>query len=207
VPVKVRDFAILLNLVLIPFHLVKTPLSYQVAIMPHSIPAQESSTPGQDPNIAGTETENGKGQTTDAVAGDPETNNGTSQEDDAFDDMDMVDVGAEGDDGPEMKTEAKPEVKLEDLFADIGSDDDFPSTKIDGEDIKVSSSPEDPPSPLYVSLSTLCSFIDCFKAYWAFSPSFRSRSNAIILPAIVSVALPVSMAKSLSNPYHRLWSP
>lgn len=43
--------------------------------------------------------------------------------------------------------EGKPEVKLEDLFADVESDDEFPSSS--AQDIKVSSSPEAPASPMY----------------------------------------------------------
>jgi DNA primase small subunit len=45
-----------------------------------------------------------------------------------------------------IKTEVKAEVKLEDLFADVESDEEFPSSNIDA---KVSSSPEAPASPLY----------------------------------------------------------
>jgi DNA primase small subunit len=43
--------------------------------------------------------------------------------------------------------EEKKEVKLEDLFADVDSDDEFPSTRPDDDD-KEFSSPEMPSSPV-----------------------------------------------------------
>lgn len=47
---------------------------------------------------------------------------------------------------PSVKEEIKPEVKLEDLFADVESDEEFPSSA--GQDIKTMSSPQAPASPM-----------------------------------------------------------
>lgn len=51
----------------------------------------------------------------------------------------------------EVKLEVKPEVKLEELFADVESDEEFPSST--NKDIKASSSPEAPSSPVLVIMS------------------------------------------------------
>jgi len=61
----------------------------------------------------------------------------------ADNDITMADVGVEGDEIPQIKDEVKSEFKLESLFADIDSDDEFPSSAV--EDTKVApSSPEEP---------------------------------------------------------------
>ncbi|EDN95430.1 hypothetical protein SS1G_11308 [Sclerotinia sclerotiorum 1980 UF-70] len=60
------------------------------------------------------------------------------------DDITMADAGVQGEAIPTPAT--KPEVKLEDLFADVESDDEFPSTN--AKDKKASSSPEAPASPV-----------------------------------------------------------
>jgi DNA primase small subunit len=52
-----------------------------------------------------------------------------------------------GDSAPVAAVE-KQEVKLEDLFADVESDEEFPSSN--AQDIKMSSSPEAPASPMSV---------------------------------------------------------
>ncbi len=44
---------------------------------------------------------------------------------------------------------SKKEVKLDELFADVDSDDEFPSAR--GQDDAASSSPEAPSSPVYVA--------------------------------------------------------
>jgi DNA primase small subunit len=46
--------------------------------------------------------------------------------------------------------EAKKEVKLDDLFADVDSDDEFPSSSRPAEAPKPSSPPPAPSSPMYV---------------------------------------------------------
>lgn len=49
--------------------------------------------------------------------------------------------------------DGKKDVKLEDLFADVDSDDEFPSSKPDG--VKPSSPPVAPSSPVYAPPSLL----------------------------------------------------
>ena len=73
--------------------------------------------------------------------------NGTSQEDD---EMVSEDVAAEGEQVPEIpvKSEVNSEVKLEDLFADVESDEEFPDSN---HDIKASSPVEAPSSPVYAT--------------------------------------------------------
>jgi DNA primase small subunit len=63
--------------------------------------------------------------------------NGESQS--AVSDITMADTEAP------TAPEVKKEVNLDDLFADVESDDEFPSSR--GQDTPVSSSPEAPPSP------------------------------------------------------------
>ena len=81
--------------------------------------------------------------------------NGTNQEDE---EMISEDVAAEGDQVPEVpvKVEAKSDVKLEDLFADVESDEEFPSSNY--HDMKASSPVEAPSSPVY-ELSILGYFV------------------------------------------------
>jgi DNA primase small subunit len=116
--------------------------------MPHSISPEDPSTPDQDTMVANAETDKVETQTTDdTVVADG--SNGITQEDDAEDqDMTMADADDQEEQMPEaaIKTEIKTEVKLEDLFADMESDDEFPSSN--GQDVKVSSSPEAPASPV-----------------------------------------------------------
>lgn len=122
--------------------------------MPHSISLEDSATPDHDAVLAETETDKGETQSTEVtVTGDLETSNGVSQESDTVDqDMTMADVGVEGDKIPDIKAEIKSEVKLEDLFADMDSDEEFPSSTGNGDgmsqDLKASSSPEVPSSPV-----------------------------------------------------------
>lgn len=65
---------------------------------------------------------------------------------DADQEMTMVEAGVQ--EGPSQHV--KEEVKLEDLFADIDSDEEFPSSNV--EDVKVASSLEAPSSPVYVHM-------------------------------------------------------
>jgi DNA primase small subunit len=117
--------------------------------MPHSISPDESKIPDQDAMLE-TETDNGDTQTSDGtMIADSEAQNIESQTSDAVDqDMAMADVGVQGAQVPEVtvKIEIQSEVKLEDLFADVDSDDEFPSST--GRNIKTSSSPEAPSSPV-----------------------------------------------------------
>jgi DNA primase small subunit len=57
----------------------------------------------------------------------------------------MTDAGAAGE-KTLVKVETTAEVKLEDLFADMDSDEEFPSSS--GQDVKISSSPAAPASPV-----------------------------------------------------------
>jgi len=112
--------------------------------MPHSVSPEDTSTPNG--MLAEAEPDNEDTQASeDTLAAD--TNTADSQMSNAADqDMTMVDVGIEGEDIPQIKTEIKTEVKLEDLFADIKSDDEFSSSN--GPNVKLSSSPEAPSSPV-----------------------------------------------------------
>lgn len=116
--------------------------------MPHSVSPEDTTT--QDTFIADAETNNDETQTTeDTVMADAAANHGDSQLSEAMDqDMTMVDAGVEGEVVPEVtvKAEEMSEVKLEDLFADMESDEEFPSSNT--RDTKVSSSPEAPSSPV-----------------------------------------------------------
>ncbi len=68
-------------------------------------------------------------------------------------DMTMAEAGVGGEgaieDSSAAEAPVKQEVKLEDLFADVESDEEFPSST--GQDIKTSSSPEAPASPMLVN--------------------------------------------------------
>lgn len=82
-----------------------------------------------------------------------QTIEGISQADDGADqDMSMADVGAVGDDASntvaEPKSEIKLDVKLEDLFADMDSDDEFSSSNSKSQELKSTDSQEAPPSPM-----------------------------------------------------------
>ncbi len=78
------------------------------------------------------------------------------EEEDQDHDMAMIETSDESDPavGNSAITEAsvKPEVKLEDLFADVESDEEFPSSN--APDIKMSTSPEAPVSPMLVVKGT-----------------------------------------------------
>ena len=121
--------------------------------MPHSISGEDSESPAQDPNLEERKPNNVETQGTegtlvaDSVGPIGESQNSEDQ------DMTMVDAAPE-----EEKTSVKTEevisaVKLEDMFADMDSDEEFPSST--GLDVKVSSSPEAPASPVYVSMLVL----------------------------------------------------
>jgi DNA primase small subunit len=114
--------------------------------MPHSVSPEGTSTPEIDTIIEDAETDTGDTQTTGTLTADAVTNNGDTQLSEVMDeDLTMAEAGVEGDEIL-VKVEEKPEVKLEDLFADMESDEEFPSSNI--KDIKVPSSPEAPSSPV-----------------------------------------------------------
>ena len=68
--------------------------------------------------------------------------------DDAEQDMTMADVEIAGDKVASTNAEIKSEVKLEDLFADMDSDDEFSSSNVKTQDIKSPGSQEAPSSPV-----------------------------------------------------------
>jgi len=113
--------------------------------MPHSISPEESASPDADAIIGEPKPENIELQESDGtVAAD---SMGPIEQSQASDDQDMTmsDAGAVEEKMP-IKVEATAEVKLEDLFADMDSDEEFPSST--GQDVKTSNSPEAPASPL-----------------------------------------------------------
>jgi DNA primase small subunit len=117
--------------------------------MPHSLSPDNSGTSSEDAMATDLEAVKGEVQAADeAELNDTQTLNNDSQESDAVDqDMTMVEVGQDVEiPEPVVKEEIKSEVKLEDLFADVESDEEFPSST--GLDIKVSSSPQAPASPM-----------------------------------------------------------
>jgi len=114
--------------------------------MPHSVTAEDTPTMDTDTIITETEAYKTETQTSEnTLKGDSQVSN------DADKDMTMADVGVEGDDVTVVKLEIKPELKLEDLFADMDSDDEFPSSTV-LQNVKGESSPEAPSSPVYMSL-------------------------------------------------------
>ena len=121
--------------------------------MPHSISGEDPESPAQDPTLEEPKPNNVETQGTegtlvaDSVGPIGESQNSEDQ------DMTMADAAPE-----EEKTSVKTEevisaVKLEDMFADMDSDEEFPSST--GLDVKVSSSPEAPASPVYVFMLLL----------------------------------------------------
>jgi DNA primase small subunit len=64
-------------------------------------------------------------------------------------DMTMAEADVQGEEATQAtdsNEQEKQEVKLEDLFADVESDEEFPSSNV--QDLKMSSSPEAPASPM-----------------------------------------------------------
>ncbi|KIN00816.1 hypothetical protein OIDMADRAFT_123127 [Oidiodendron maius Zn] len=81
----------------------------------------------------------------------PRTEGSVSLVDDAIkQDITMADVEAMDENVSNMKTEIKGEVKLEDLFADMDSDEEFSSSNIKSQDLKSSGSQEEPSSPIHI---------------------------------------------------------
>jgi DNA primase small subunit len=113
--------------------------------MPHSVSPEDLASPDQNVVIEEPQTENVETQESKGTAfADSIGPIGESQTSDDQD-MTMADAGAVEDKTP-VKVETTAEVKLEDLFADMDSDEEFPSST--GQDMKISSSPEAPASPV-----------------------------------------------------------
>jgi DNA primase small subunit len=113
--------------------------------MPHSVSPEDPVSPDQNATIEEPKTENVETQESEGTA--VADSVGLIGESQASDDQDitMADAGAVEEKTP-IKVEATAEVKLEDLFADMDSDEEFPSST--GQDVKISSSPEAPASPV-----------------------------------------------------------
>jgi DNA primase small subunit len=93
------------------------------------------------------------------MAMDVEPSQDASEQDEEDQDNDMAMVETSDEAAPAVGNSAtveaseKQEVKLEDLFADVESDEEFPSSN--AQDIKMSSSPEAPASPMFVLRGSL----------------------------------------------------
>ena len=113
--------------------------------MPHSVSPKDPASPDEDAIVPEPKTENVDTQESEGTA--VADSIGPIEENHASDDQDMMmaDAGAVEEKMP-VKIEATAEVKLEDLFADMDSDEEFPSST--GQDVKTSNSPEAPASPL-----------------------------------------------------------
>ncbi|KAJ8064131.1 hypothetical protein OCU04_007966 [Sclerotinia nivalis] len=127
--------------------------------MPHSISPEEPSIQSQD-NMADTE-ETGDDAQISQEAEDTSVNKDAAELNDD-DDITMADAGVQGEAIPTPAT--KPEVKLEDLFADVESDDEFPSTNAKEE--KASSSPEAPASPVHIGPSSRASDPEVMRSFY-----------------------------------------
>lgn len=109
--------------------------------MPHSISTGEPSIKSQE-NMADSEENRDDAQ----ISQEAENASANTQVAELNDDEDitMADAGVQSEAIPQAA--AKIETNLSDLFADLESDDEFPSTNAKEE--KVSSSPEAPASPV-----------------------------------------------------------
>ncbi|TVY13814.1 DNA primase small subunit [Lachnellula arida] len=143
--------------------------------MPHSVSPANSGTPNQVQDDMVVEpqpqAENAEAQTTGStenqVVVNTEPENGNTQGDDVADqDMAMEDVGVQGEKVLEsaVKEESKSEVKLEDLFADVESDEEFPSST--ALNVKPSSPPEAPSSPVHVGPASKPSDSDVMRSFY-----------------------------------------
>lgn len=128
-------------------------------MMPHSVsPADPPQAANEDIILPDAGADAGETQTTEGtIVGDQVPANGDSQISNvANQDMTMEDAGVEGDDVPQVKAEPISEVKLEDLFADIDSDEEFPSST--GQEVKGEGSPEPQSLPVSVDVEPIASF-------------------------------------------------
>lgn len=116
--------------------------------MPHSVAPEDNNAliDAPDPQV---QSNDGETQMTEGtLIAESEGQKGDTQATDSTDqDMTMADIGNENEaQDSENKEDTKIDIKLEDLFADIESDDEFPSSA--APDVKISSSPEAPASPV-----------------------------------------------------------
>jgi DNA primase small subunit len=116
-------------------------------MMPHSATSENASA---EENTMAAEVENHDSLSTIHTLVPESTANGDSQlSNDADKNMTMADIDIQGVDVLDIKLEMKPELKLEDLFADVESDDEFGSSAA-MPNVKGESSPEAPASPMFV---------------------------------------------------------
>jgi DNA primase small subunit len=113
--------------------------------MPHSVSPEDPASPDEDAIVPEPKTENVDTQESEGTA--VADSIGPIEENHASDDQDMTmaDAGIEEEKIP-VKAESMAEVKLEDLFADMDSDEEFPSST--SQDVMISSSLEAPASPV-----------------------------------------------------------
>ena len=113
--------------------------------MPHSVSPEDPASPGQDVVVEEPKTDDVETlESENTAVADSIGPIGKSQASDDQD-MTMADAGAV-EEKIAIKVETTAEVKLEDLFADMDSDEEFPSST--GQVVKISSSPEAPASPV-----------------------------------------------------------
>lgn len=113
--------------------------------MPHSVSRNASASPDQDAIIEEPKPENVEMQENERTAIPDSIGPIGESQDSESQDITMADALTE--EGPRpIKAENATEIKLEDLFADVDSDEEFPSAT--AQDSKVLSSPQAPVSPV-----------------------------------------------------------
>ncbi|KAF4629008.1 hypothetical protein G7Y89_g9141 [Cudoniella acicularis] len=128
--------------------------------MPHSI-SPEAKLSAQDETTIAEGAADGETQSSEnTLVADSPTDDVMEQ------DMTMEDVGMQGEAAPTapVKTETHAEVKLEDLFADVESDEEFPSSN--GQNIEISGSLEAPSSPVHNGPSSRASDTDVMRSFY-----------------------------------------
>ncbi|KAL5323338.1 hypothetical protein ACEPPN_007872 [Leptodophora sp. 'Broadleaf-Isolate-01'] len=135
--------------------------------MPHSLSPEDATNSDSNPSVP-VDTDKEETQTTETtLTQETAAENGDTQESESADhDMTMADV-AEADTVPEVhvKPEIAAEVKLEDLFADMDSDEEFLSST--GQNLKITSSPpEAPPSPVHIGPSSRASDPEVMRSFY-----------------------------------------
>lgn len=105
--------------------------------MPHSTTPEDI-----DPSLSGAKPEE---DTTEQPLKEEDTSQASN---DVDQDLAMADADVAGDEVSNTNAEIKSEVKLEDLFADMDSDDEFSSSNVKTQDVKSSGSQEAPSSPV-----------------------------------------------------------
>ncbi|KUJ10681.1 prim-pol domain-containing protein [Mollisia scopiformis] len=136
--------------------------------MPHSISPEDTSTPDEIMSVQDADVDGETQMTEGTLIAESEERNGDTQASDVTDqDMTMADIGNDEEKLPKkelIKDEFKSEVKLEDLFADIESDDEFPSSAVP--DVKISSSPEAPESPVHIGPTSRASDPEVMRSFY-----------------------------------------